>query len=90
MQLKITSLPDLCSEPFLISLLSDKVSPMELQLLTESMVLTPLTTADVELAVEMFTDADVTKFIGGVMSEDAIRKEISTWTKRGGDGCIGI
>ncbi len=37
-----------------------------------------------------FTDPEVVKYAGGVMSEQAIKKKMSDWTKRGGDGCIGI
>jgi len=64
---------------------------MNLELMTERTKLTPLAIADIDVALEMYTDPDVVKFIGGeVMSEDKIRQEMSTWTKRGGDGCIGI
>ena len=59
-------------------------------LTTERLQLTPVTVADVELAVEMFTNPAVTEFVGGVMTEDDIRREMPIWTKRGGDGCIGI
>ena len=67
-----------------------RVSDMNLELMTKRTKLTPLALADVDVALEMFTDPDVTKFAGGVMSEDKIRREMSTWIKRGGNGCIGI
>jgi RimJ/RimL family protein N-acetyltransferase len=38
----------------------------------------------------MFTDPDVLKFAGGVLEEDEIRRNMSNWIKRGGNGCIGI
>lgn len=57
---------------------------------TTRLRLTPLTLADVDVAVEMFTDPAVTKFIDGPMSEADIHAGMATWTKRGGDGCIGI
>ena len=63
---------------------------MRLVLTSERLKLTPVATADVDLAIEMFTDPAVTRFIGGVMSEEDIRREMPIWTKRGGDGCIGI
>ena len=64
---------------------------MNLELMTERTKLTPLAIADIDVALEMYTDPDVVKFIGKeVMSEDKIRQKMSTWTKRGGDGCIGI
>ncbi|MEM7226270.1 MAG: GNAT family N-acetyltransferase [Pseudomonadota bacterium] len=57
---------------------------------SERLSLTPVTVADVDVAIEMFTDPAVGKYIGGVMEESAIRREMWTWIKRGGDGCIGI
>jgi RimJ/RimL family protein N-acetyltransferase len=64
---------------------------MNLELLTERTKLTPLTITDIDIAVEMFTDPDVVKYIGGeVMSKDEVQKGMSTWIRRGGDGCIGI
>jgi len=63
---------------------------MNLILYSERLTLTPLDASDVDLAIEMFTDPDVLKFAGGVMEEEKIRIEMSNWTKRGGNGCIGI
>ena len=63
---------------------------MSAVLSSERLSLAPLTVADVGLAIEMFTNPAVTKFVGGVMSEADIRRDMPVWTKRGGDGCIGI
>ena len=63
---------------------------MDLELLTERTKLTPLAIADVDVALEMFTDPDVTKFALGVMSENKIRQKMPIWIRRGGNGCIGI
>ena len=63
---------------------------MNLVLHSERLTLAPFDAADVDLAIEMFTDPDVLKFAGGVVEEDEIRTEMSNWTKRGGNGCIGI
>jgi RimJ/RimL family protein N-acetyltransferase len=63
---------------------------MNLQLLSERLALTPFTSNDLDLCLEMFTDPDVVKYAGGLMTPAAIRKELSNWTRRGGDGCIGI
>jgi RimJ/RimL family protein N-acetyltransferase len=63
---------------------------MNLVLHSERLTLTPFDAADVDLAIEMFTDPDVLKFAGGVLQEDEIRRNMSNWTKRGGNGCIGI
>ena len=59
-------------------------------LLSQRLSLTPLDIADVDVAIEMFTSPAVTRFIGDVMSEADIRRDMPVWTKRGGDGCIGI
>ncbi|MGI9381515.1 MAG: GNAT family N-acetyltransferase [Methyloligellaceae bacterium] len=63
---------------------------MSLSLVSERLSLTPLAVGDVDVVIEMFTNPVVTKFIGGVMSEADIRQDIPLWTKRGGDGGIGI
>lgn len=59
-------------------------------LFSQRLSLTPLDIGDVDVAIEMFTNAAVTKFVCGVMSEAEIRREMQVWTKRGGNGCIGI
>jgi ribosomal-protein-alanine N-acetyltransferase len=63
---------------------------MKLVLLTERLRLTPLVEADIDLSLEMFTDPEVVQYVCDLMNEDEIRKEMSNWTKRGGNGCIGI
>ena len=63
---------------------------MSLELITERTRLIPTSLTDLDLALEMFTDPVVVKFIGGVMSEEKIREEMPRWTRRGGNGCIGI
>ncbi len=63
---------------------------MNLVLYSKRLTFTPYDALDVNLTIEMFTDAEVLKFAGGVMEEDEIRRDMSNWTKRGGNGCIGI
>lgn len=63
---------------------------MAVSLLTERLSLTPVEAGDVDLAIEMFTDPAAMRFVGAVMSEAEIRRDMPLWTKRGGDGCIGI
>jgi ribosomal-protein-alanine N-acetyltransferase len=63
---------------------------MNLVLHSERLTLTPFSAADVDLVIETFTDPDVLKYAGGVMAEDEIRRSMSNWIKRGGNGCIGI
>ena len=73
----------------ILSLL-EKHGLMKLELLTERLRLSPVANDDVDLCLEMFTDPDVAKYAGGVMGVDEIRKNMSNWIKRGGNGCIGI
>ena len=63
---------------------------MDLELFTERLRLTPLVADDVDISLEMFTDAEVLKYVCDPLTETQIRQEISTWTKRGGNGGIGI
>lgn len=63
---------------------------MKLELHTERLLLTPFALTDLDLAVEMWTDPKVAKYVGGVMTEAEIRQQMSDVTKRGGNGGIGI
>jgi RimJ/RimL family protein N-acetyltransferase len=61
-----------------------------LVLRSDRLSLTPLQASDVDLVIEMFTNPEVLRYAGGAMKEIEIRKDMANWTKRGGDGCIGI
>lgn len=63
---------------------------MDSVLYSKRLALTPFDMSDVDLAIETFTDPDVRRFTGGVMEEGEIRKEMSNWIRRGGNGCIGV
>lgn len=63
---------------------------MKLELHTERLLLTPLAPTDLDLALEMWTDPEVVEYVCDLMDKDSISKEMSNWTKRGGNGCIGI
>jgi ribosomal-protein-alanine N-acetyltransferase len=63
---------------------------VRLELLTERLALAPLSTDDLELCLEMFTNPDVVKYAGGTVSVAEIENDLPKWTRRGGDGCIGI
>ncbi len=63
---------------------------MNLELQSQRLVFTPFTPDDIDLSLEMFTDPAVVKYAGAVMNETTIKSNMSNWTKRGGDGCIGI
>ncbi len=65
-------------------------SQMELELFTERLRLSPLIADDVDLALQMFTDPEVVKYVCDVMTEAEIRQEMTNSTKRGGNGGIGI
>ena len=63
---------------------------MELEIFTERLRLTPFVADDIDLALEMWTDPDVVKYICDVMTEAEIRQEMPNSTKRGGNGGIGL
>ena len=63
---------------------------MDLVLDSERLRLTPFDASDVDLALEMFTDPNVLKYADGAMQVDEIHEEVPNWTKRGGNGCIGV
>ena len=63
---------------------------MSATLFSERLALIPLAVGDVDVAIEMFTNPAVTRFICDVLSEADIRRDMPLWTKRGGDGGIGI
>ncbi len=63
---------------------------MDLELFTERLRLTPLVADDVDIALELFTDPEVLKFICDALTEDEVRQEMPDSIKRGGNGGIGI
>ena len=63
---------------------------MNLVLTTERLLLTPLLETDVDIAIEMYTDPAVVRYVCDPMSEDEIRGDMTNATKRGSNGCIGI
>ena len=63
---------------------------MKLELQTERLRLHPLSLDDIDIALEMFTDPSVLKYAGGAVAPEEIHEDMPNWTKRGGDGCIGI
>ena len=63
---------------------------MKLELQTDRLLLTPLALTDLDLALELWTDPEVVKYICDVMTEAEVRQSMSDSTKRGGNGGIGI
>lgn len=62
---------------------------MNLELLTDRLVFTPLEPGDIDLAVELWTDPEVVKYICDVPTEAELRQEMPDAIKRGGNGGIG-
>ena len=63
---------------------------MELEIFTERLRLTPFTADDIDLALEMWTDPEVVKYVCEAMTEAEVREEMANSIKRGGNGGIGI
>lgn len=63
---------------------------MNLEFHTKRLRLTPLSNADLDLSLEMFTDPEVVEYVCDLMTEQEIREGMTDWIKRGGNGCIGI
>lgn len=63
---------------------------MNLVLHSDRLTLVPFDKEDVDIVTELFTDPRVLRFAGGVMKQEDIRREMPNWTRRGGNGCIGI
>jgi len=68
----------------------DNHRAMNLELTSERLILKPFQPDDLDICLEMFTDPDVVKYADGLMSESTITANMPNWTKRGGNGCIGI
>jgi len=62
---------------------------MKLGLLTDRLILTPLELVDIDLAVELWTDPEVVRYICDASSEAEVRQEMPGAIRRGGDGEIG-
>ncbi|MEQ8666154.1 MAG: GNAT family N-acetyltransferase [Rhodospirillales bacterium] len=63
---------------------------MQLVIETDRLRLRPLDANDLELAVEMFTDPDVSRYVGNTMPECDIVSQFPSWTRRCGGGAIGV
>ncbi len=63
--------------------------PINLELTTKRLALKPISQNDVGLVVEMFTDEQIMKYVGGRVSKEKIVEEMRFHIRRGGNGCIG-
>jgi len=62
----------------------------DLELVSDRLLLQPLIEDDFDLVLEMFTDPEVMKLNGGVVSEKALAEEMKLYVKRGAGGRIGV
>ena len=63
---------------------------MNLVMRTDRLLIRPFTEDDLDISLELFTNPAVTQYADGVMSEEEILQQLPNWTKRGGNGCVGI
>ena len=63
---------------------------MNLELLSNRLIMTPLESTDTYMSVEIWTDPEVVRHICDVPTEEEIRQEMPGAIKRGGNGAIGI
>jgi len=63
---------------------------MNLELLTDRLLLRPLRLDDVDLGIEMFNDPDVVRYVGRMQTVDKIRGDMHLNIKRCGGACIGV
>ena len=66
------------------------LTPGDLVLSTERLSLRPTDAQDADLALGLFTDAEVMRYFGPVMSEAEARNEVVLSERRGAGGRIGI
>lgn len=53
-------------------------------------MLRPLSLEDIEFAVELWGDEDVTRYAGGVIAAQEIRQNMPKYIRRAGNGGIGL
>lgn len=63
---------------------------MKLEFESPRLFYRPLEMGDIDLDIKLGADADVMKYVGGVESEESIRRNMPKYIRRCGDGCIGI
>ena len=66
------------------------MSGVKLELETDRLLLRPLAPGDWDLALEMFTDPEVMKFVADVSSEAVLAAEMKSFIRRGAGGRIGV
>jgi len=69
---------------------SDSMGGVNLELETGRLFLRPFVEGDWEMALEMFTDPEVMKFVAHVSSEEVLAEEMKVAIRRGAGGRIGV
>ena len=64
--------------------------PMNPEIHSERLTIRPLARDDIDMLLEVFTDAEIMRFTGGPKPEAKLRSEMTDSLRRGGDGCLGI
>lgn len=57
---------------------------------SERLTLNPFDETDVDIALELFTNPEVLRYVGGVMKPEEVHEDMLKWVRRGGNGCIGV
>jgi len=57
---------------------------------TPRLRLRPLAADDIDLALELFTDPDVSRFVAETMTPHAVGASMTDWLRRCADGAIGV
>ena len=63
---------------------------MELELFTERLRVNPYVDDDIDIALELYTDPEVVKYVCEALTEAEVRAEMPDSIKRGANGGIGI
>lgn len=63
---------------------------MNLDLYTDRLLLRPLRLDDLDLCIEMFTVAEVIRYIGELETAENIERDMPKYIKRCAGGCIGV
>jgi len=64
--------------------------PIDLTFESERMAFKPLAEDDLPLAIELWTDPEITKFVGGTTPEETLRRDHHRYMRRCAGGVIGI
>lgn len=63
---------------------------IDLVIETARLRLRPLEPGDLDIALDLFTDENVSRYVGGVVAADKIERNMPTWCQRCASGAIGV